>query len=369
MTSDYKDTSFMETASTFSPLATDKARNVSNAHFFMGDVGRGTVSYMLNEGYCNISCPHCYVNRVHVEPRRRDPQQAEADILALQAEGYNVILRGTELIIHRDFLPLFAVVKQDYVQTNGLYIVKHPDVLDRLWEVGVRYIVITYPFDPDGMIDMDCRDSDQAIALSAERFGVTVSIIVTRNVTTNLASLIEFCDHVRALGARGVKFVRLIPVTPDLLPLTPSPSESKAALEEISRLKKHYAKEELNLQTPGCFGLFEFRRSLEPERFETTDLSDIYDCPGGIKNFVVDLKNDVYPCLYVMGPEHKIGKFSRGKLILEESSQPIGRLRSCECPAYEMRMHLSMSDATTAPVPDGLIQIPITDRLIQITRA
>src|SRR5712692_2826447 len=166
-----------------------KPRSVSNAHFFMGNVGRGTVSYMLNEGYCNIRCPHCYVNRVHVEPRRRDPKQAETDILALKDEGYNVILRGTELIIHRDFLPLFAVAKQDYVQTNGLYIVKHPDVLDRLWEVGVRYIVITYPFDPDGMIDMDRADSDKAVALSAKRFGVTVSIIVTKNVTANLSSL------------------------------------------------------------------------------------------------------------------------------------------------------------------------------------
>ena len=218
------------------------SRKVSNAQFFMGNVGRGTVSYMLNEGYCNIRCPHCYVNRVHTTPRRRDPKQAEADIFALQGEGYNVILRGTELIIHKDFLPLFATAKQNYVQTNGLYIVKHPNVLHHLWEVGVRYIVITYPFDPDGMIDMDRADSDMAIALSGQRFGVTVSIIVTKSVATNLSSLKELCDHVRDLGARGVKFVRLIPVTPDLLPLAPTPDESKATLLEIARLKNYYPK-------------------------------------------------------------------------------------------------------------------------------
>src|SRR5712692_3734867 len=103
-----------------SPPRNGEQRNVSNAHFFMGNVGRGTVSYMLNEGYCNIRCPHCYVNRVHVEPRRRNTKQADSDIRALQAEGYNVILRGTELIIHKDFLPLFAIAKQNYVQTNGL---------------------------------------------------------------------------------------------------------------------------------------------------------------------------------------------------------------------------------------------------------
>jgi MoaA/NifB/PqqE/SkfB family radical SAM enzyme len=347
----------METAPTLSPLASDKARNVSNAHFFMGNVGRGTVSYMLNEGYCNIRCPHCYVNRVHVEPRRRDPQQAEADILALQAEDYNVILRGTELIIHREFLPLFAVAKQNYVQTNGLYIVKHPDVLDRLWQVGVRYIVITYPFDPDGMIDMDCRDSDQAIALSAERFGVTVSTIVTRNVTTNLASLKAFCDHVRALGAQGVKFVRLIPVTPDLLPLTPSPSESMAALEEIARLKKHYDKEELDLQTPGCFGLFDFRRSLAPERFDTVDLSKIYDCPAGIKNFVVDLKNDIYPCLYIMEAAQKIGELRDGSLRIDESAILPGSLRSVECPAYGMRVPTGQSLNEVAEVTGPIVQL------------
>lgn len=317
--------------------ADGKRRTVAGAHFFHGGAHKGTVSYLLNEGYCNIQCPHCYVNRIKTHSLRRNPQQAQADIENLKAQGYRVLLRGTEIIIHDDFIPLFKVAEQDYVQTNGLQIARHPQVLTQLWDSGVRYIIISYPFDSDGMVDMDPNESDQAISLSAQRFGVTVALIVTRSVVANLSRLCDFCEHVRSLGARAVKFVRLIPVTPDLLPLTPTPEESREALLEIATLKKRYKASDLILQTPGCFGLFEFRRALDPERFEAMDLSEVYDCPAGIKNFVIDLNNDIYPCLYLMAPEHKIGRFTGQQLLIESAACIPGGLRKCECPAYSLR--------------------------------
>jgi MoaA/NifB/PqqE/SkfB family radical SAM enzyme len=316
----------------------DKRRAVAGAHFFSGTEGNGTVSYILNEGYCNIQCQHCYMNRLKSKPRRRDPDQAHLDILSLRNQGYRVQLRGTELIIHDDFINLFPIAQQDYVQTNGLQIVKNPAVLDQLSAAGVCYIIITYPFDPDGLVDIDSAIVDRAIALSSALFGVTVSVIVTRRVASSLHRIHEFCEHVRKLGARAVKFVRLIPITQDLVPLTPSVAESQSVLLEIARLKTVYHYDELVLQTPGCFGLHEFRRALAPARFASIDLDRVYDCPAGIKNIVIDLHNDVYPCLYLMERDHRIGTFSMGRVTLLPERCIPGSLRAWECPAYTLRM-------------------------------
>lgn len=328
--------------------ATDGRRTVAGAGFFRATEGKGTVSYMLNEGYCNIRCPHCYVNRVKTLPRRRDASKARLDIQSLREDGYRVQLRGTELILHEGFIPLFALAQQDYVQTNALHIAKCPQVLDDLWAAGVRYVIVTYPFDPDGFVDIEPHVADRAIELASERFGVTISILITRRVAANLGSLGDFCERSRLLGARAVKFVRLIPVTPDLLPFTPTVEESRSVLKEIARLKAAYSQEQLVLQTPGCFGLFEFRRSLALERFSSIDLEGIYDCPAGIKNFVIDLRNDVYPCLYMMDLRRKIGKFSGGRIVLSEQAMIPGALRSEDCPAYSSRLK------TSRICPDGL---------------
>jgi MoaA/NifB/PqqE/SkfB family radical SAM enzyme len=181
---------------------------------------------------------------------------------------------------------------------------------------------------------MNPADSDEAIRLSARRFGVTVSVMITRSVAANLHRLQEFCEHVRSLGARALKFVRLIPVAPDLVPLTPTVDESKAVLLEVNRLKQCYQPDELILQTPGCFGMFEFRRALAPDRFASVDLKDVHDCPAGIKNFVIDLHNDVYSCLYIMTPHQRIGQFSNGQLYLRDGIAVPGALRAHDCPAY-----------------------------------
>lgn len=328
-------------------------RTVANPHFFRAHDDKGSVIYLLNEGYCNVRCQHCYINRVKARPLRRNPEQAEADIESLRAQGYQVQLRGTELIIHDDFIPLFETAGQDYVQTNGVHIVKHPEVLSRLSSVGIRHVVISYPFDPDGMVGVDPSVSDEATSLCAGRFGVTVSALITRSVAGNLESLAAFCEQARRLGARAVKFIRLMPVSPDLVAFTPTQQEAKDALVAIARLKRRYRPAELLIQTPGCFGLFDFRRSLAPERFAGVDLSDVYDCPAGLKNFVVDVNNDVYPCLYLMGPGQGIGRFENGKLLIDPSVPLPGGLRKTECPAYTSHFSLPF----LAPA-SGVSQLP-----------
>lgn len=316
--------------------ASDGARHrtVANPHFFRARYDKGSVIYLLNEGYCNVRCQHCYINRVKAIPLRRNPEHAEGDIGCLREQGYKVQLRGTELIIHDEFIPLFHAAGQDYVQTNGVHVVEHPEVLSRLSSVGIRYVVVSYPFDPEGMVGVDASISDEAISLCAKQFGVTVSAIITRNVVANLESLGNFCEHVRALGARAVKFIRLMPVSPDLVAFTPTPEEAKDALLEIARLKRKYHTNDLLIQTPGCFGMFDFRRSLAPERFASVDLSSVYDCPAGMKNFVIDVNNSVFPCLYLMEPGQRIGRYQNGKLLMDSAALLPGGLRKSECPAY-----------------------------------
>lgn len=304
-----------------------------NAHFFEGST-KSVVSYVLNEGYCNAKCPHCYINRVRQTPRKRNPEQARRDIIELRDDGYKVLLRGTEILLEREYIPLFRDADQDYVQTNGIVIARDPSILEDLARAQVTTVIISYPWDEEGLVAVSPVISRRAVIACSEKFNTIISIMVTKSLAHNLERIQIACEEALQAGARAIKFVRIMPLTPDLMTITPSFQESADVLKEVARMKAVFDKERLVLQTPGCFGMFEFRRSLNPQKFGNRDFSDSMDCPAGVRNFVIDLDNSVYSCLYLMSAELRIGTFSYGQIIIDAPQSVPGRRRIPECPAF-----------------------------------
>jgi len=177
-------------------------------------------------------------------------------------------------------------------------------------------MIFSFPFDDASLIDVEIEECKKAVRLASKQFGVTISMIVVRQTARDPKRLQDFCELAISLGAKGVKFIRLMPVSPRLLDKAPTSEEARHILLEIAVLKRRYARDLLTLQTPGCFGLFEFRRSLAPRRFANLDLSQVYDCPAGIRNFVISVDNRVYPCLYLMTDVMQIGTFRNSEIII-----------------------------------------------------
>jgi len=316
--------------------------SVAPAHFF-SNKNKIIISYLLNEGHCNAKCKHCYINRAKKGAKEKDLDVAYNEIRNLQSQGYQIILRGTEILLHPEFLPLFELVGQNYLQTNGLVIAQTPELLEDIAKHKIQFLIIPYPFDEEGLVNIDPEASKRAISIAAKLFSVTVSIIITKSAAHTLWRLREFCEFAFSLGAKAVKFIRLMPITSPLLNFSLNTKESMEVLSEIDNLKKTYDKNKLILQTPGCFGLFEFRRSLKQEK-AGKDNSGIYDCPAGVKYFVIDTENNVYPCLYLMDERHKIGEFRDAKIEILNNKNVPAKIRCDECPAYYYWMTIKNSN-------------------------
>jgi MoaA/NifB/PqqE/SkfB family radical SAM enzyme len=312
-------------------------RSVPDAHFFRTKEGQPTVVYLLNQGICSAHCSHCYVNKKIEGEAGRDIEQAFVDIRRLQESSYRVILRGTEILLNLKFLKLFSLVNQTYLQTNGLIIAENPQILSLIRDAGINHLIFTYPFLENGITDIPKSIVEKAVKISRYDFGITLSIIVTKDFADNTALLSQACAKALVLGVRAIKFIRLMPINPKHISLTLKSEQSIIILSELDRLKKIFDYNELIIQTPGCFGMFSHRRSLNKEKYSEADLSGVYDCPAGIKHFVIDAQNDIYPCLYLMGQEHKIGRYEDNKFELLQCPTGYefwGKLRTEECPAF-----------------------------------
>jgi MoaA/NifB/PqqE/SkfB family radical SAM enzyme len=312
-------------------------RSVPDAHFFRTKDGQTTVVYLLNQGSCNARCSHCYVNKSITEKAEKNIERAYADVLKFQKLGYRVILRGTEILLNPGYLKLFSIVNQTYLQTNGLIIAENPWILSSIENAGINQIILTYPFLENGITGIPRTVVEKAVDYCRYDFSITLSIIVTNEFAENTRMLEQACEKALVLGARAIKFIRLMPINPEHMRLTLSTEQSKLILSELHRLKRKYDYNDFVIQTPGCFGMFSYRRFLNKKKYSEMDLSEIYDCPAGIKHFVIDAKNDIYPCLYLMGPDHKIGRYEDNKLELVHSHigyEFWGKLRTEECPAF-----------------------------------
>lgn len=285
------------------------------ANFF--EVNEGTlVAYILNSGYCNGSCRHCYVNKTESRAvkGKRSLEEAVADITSLLKSGVKVALRGTEIIIEPEYIPLLKMTGQNYVLTNGIEIARNPGVLDRLEDAGIESIILPYPFFGSEILGIDANLVEKAIANSIDRFTLILSTIITKKQDLSPEKLDFACKTAIDLGARAIKFVPLIPTNKEMYPLSLNREEGRKILFEISRLKSRYDYEKLIIQTSGNWGLFSYRRSLNPEKFKDRHNDCENACPAGERYFVIDIDNNIYPCLYMMSPENMIGRFEEGMI-------------------------------------------------------
>ena len=274
--------------------------------------------------------------------KRRDLRVAKRDIENLLSQGYRVQLRGTEILLNPEYLSLFPLIGQAYLQTNGALLHQYPSLFRKLKGAMLRTIMLTYPIEPEGLIDMpESVIQDVIRAGSGNGFGMVVNILVTKGIVKLLeqdpAYFAEICDTLIDMGAHELRFARLIPFTREQKRISPSLSETETIIRESFRLEARYDGR-FDITRAGQMGSFDLRRKLKREYLgvgvPSPNESHIMDCPGGAKLFVVDLDDRIYPCLYLRNWRWAIGTFANGEIILEKSTPLPGALHVADCPAY-----------------------------------
>ena len=313
----------------------------SKGSLYAADPFSTMVLYILQEGFCNARCNHCYMLLQNQSPKKRELETAKQDLEYLTSEGYNVHLRGTEILLNPEYLKLFSLVKQDYIQTNGKELYKNPSLFQDLHNEEIKKILLTYPSEPKNLVDFSKEMIDHVINESSNmRFRTIVDFICTKGTfeafREDSSYFEKLSEHLIRMNTHELRFVRLIPFNLELGKITLSSEESRRIIEESVRLESQY-KGELGITRAGQFGCFDLRRELKEQYFgikvPLPEESGIMDCPAGTKLFVIDLNNNVYPCLYLMNDSNKIGKFTKGKIIVKPETK-FGALHLDDCPAY-----------------------------------
>ncbi|MBL7147511.1 MAG: hypothetical protein ISS82_01670 [Nanoarchaeota archaeon] len=314
----------------------------SKGSLYATDPKSTLVLYLLQEGFCNMNCKHCYMKFQKRKSRFRDLNSAKKDIKNLILQGYKVNLRGTEILLNPKFLSLFPLAKQNYIQTNGKILYKNNSFFKKIKKAKIKKIILTYPTEPKNIINISKKVVEEVIKIGSKGgFNMIVDFIITKNISKIFQKdsnyFKKLCNKLRSIGAHELRFVRLIPFSKELKKICPSESETKKIIEESVKLESYY-KGKFNVTRAGQMGFFDLRRNLKEKycniKVHPPEKSKIMDCPGGIKLFIIDLDNKVYPCLYLMNSPYQIGKFINGKIVLRKNSKIPGKLHTKECPAY-----------------------------------
>ena len=262
---------------------------------------------------------------------------------------YRVLLRGTEVLLNRRYVPLLGLAANDTVLTNGLILARFPERLDDLAEHGVTNVVITYPFHIPAsermLADLLARkeEIDRAIAhvhAHPGRFVLQLSCQVMADML-ELEVLRGVCDEAMA---RGADVVRFHPVRRDVgLALTRRDGALEGAARAAGRHRDGAQASDRRPETrdshPGVLGLFPHRSerkkaltpaySPDPERLV---------CPAGASYFAIGAVPQpggpggrphrlVTPCHFRM--DQIVGRYYGGDDLEIDGDRVGGPLRGC----------------------------------------
>lgn len=321
---------------------------------FFEDLGdkRATIAYFLQEGpsTCNAACKGCYAGAGQISfPLARgiiSSEEAERDIAAL-VKDYRVLLRGTEILLNPNYIPLLKLADNRIVLTNGIILGQFPERLNTLAKNGVTNIVVTYPFDTNPSTIRNLGDLLQKRALirlgiqnikkRGSGFVLQLSTIITSDCLED--SILErIYEEAKSLGAEVIRFIPYVAMNgnDDVDCYALSKGEKIRLVEQIKKLKQNFHQDILCIHTPGVLGLFDLRASqkedLDPNYHA---ISEKLICPAGLSYFAVssikkqDEKKRLYrpitPCHFRMDAE--VGRYYGG-LELVIDSEEVKRLLS-----------------------------------------
>ena len=256
---------------------------------------------------CNTSCKHCYIS-YKGDRRYEDVKQM---ITTLKAQGYNIILNGTEPLIFPKFIELFKLADQNQVFTNGKVILENPDIIDTILNNGIKQISFSYHYGvQDEWSEVSLADVEKAVKLCLNK-GLEVCVLCSL-CSYNYTKVQEICEKVKSLGITQIHFTNFIcqgrAKQNNMQHYILTEDQILIALNDINRAREKYDIKDLRISRCGSFG--------------NGTNSKNFLCDAGIDDFVIAPDNKVYPCLFFTGiSEYQIGEYKDGKINLFKQCQ------------------------------------------------
>ncbi|MBR9683553.1 radical SAM protein [Candidatus Woesearchaeota archaeon] len=255
---------------------------------------------------CNRSCNHCYLPY----QGKRSAEETVELVRQLKEQGELVSLAGSEVLTDLGYLEAYQKASQKYILTNGILLLEHPEIYDKLHEQGIKEVRISAHFGIEKMLG-SVPESDVATVIEeAKNEGLKVQITTT--ITPENYRLVEsMCDQSKYMNADKLEFIRYVKAgsarREQRRMLT---AEERAEFFElVVEAREGFDKSDLEIAIHGNFGPREGSRGERLAKFNRY-------CPAGTFLFVVDPNNIVYGCPFLM--DFPIGKLVEGKVEVEK---------------------------------------------------
>jgi MoaA/NifB/PqqE/SkfB family radical SAM enzyme len=246
---------------------------------------------------CNTKCKHCYISyKGDIEP-----QKLKQMVNTFKTK-YQIMINGTEPILKREYLESYKENDQDYILTNGLALINDDNLTDQLLKNGIKRISISYHFGIHEKISSVSTKKIETLVKRLREKCFDVRLLTTIS-KSNYMNIVEYCDLAYKMGANTIKFTNYInqgeAKKHQEFDYTLNEDELISFFEQIKDARQKYNAEDFLIQRCGSFG---------PDI--SNNNSKKFVCPAVNDNVVLTPNGDVYPCIFLIDEEHKIGYYN-----------------------------------------------------------
>lgn len=265
---------------------------------------------------CNTRCKHCYISY-----SLNFDKDALFELASKCIVKYNTSINGSELLIHPEYFNTIQMLGQTRIMTNGIEILRNPDIMKELKNRGIKIISISYHMGIHDEISSVKEELIYKVINIAKQHSMKVRIMVTID-KNNYLLVEEMCKKAIELGANSIRFTNYL-TTGNAIEISDralNEEQIQTFLLLVQEQRKKYSKNILEIKRCGTFGK---QNGVSKKNFK---------CPAGIDLIAITPDMNVYPCNFLSKPGYEIGKVIEGKIIINKKIINDGS----RCIAYEI---------------------------------
>lgn len=251
---------------------------------------------------CNTRCKHCYVSY-----KGNIDGDLLYDMCDKLKDKYQLNINGTEVLLHRGYFKTYDLIGQKRLLSNGIIINEDDSIIELIHNSSIEMVAMSYHFIIHEGISSVSQKMLRENILKLQENDIKVELMCTIT-KDNYDKVLELCENVVNMGVKKVRFINFLN-TGNAINLDDSnilsDEQKNIFFKNLNKARSIYNKEQLLIKRCGSFG------------YDVSHKCN-FKCPAGINKVVIAPDMNVYPCIYMVKPEYKIGKYIDGEVLIEQ---------------------------------------------------
>lgn len=270
---------------------------------------KGEIVIIMSTSKCNANCKHCYISF--------DGNFSGKELFEITnnfKKRHSVYINGTEPLMNEEYLNSYKISKYNSPITNGLVFYNNYKYIDKLKEVGIKELRISYHFDMHELISPVKKEFLEELFNEIRKRDLNLTIMCSIS-SINYNKIDLYCEQAIKLGATSIKFTNFINQG------KAKEMDSKYILKDeqykeffrlLHKMREKYDKNVLEIRRCGSFG---------PDTYGKSN----FKCDAGTNCVCITPDYKVYPCLFLCKKGNEIGFYKDGKIYIDKDFKNDGK--------------------------------------------